>query len=323
MLANTNLLVHYRFGFNGQEKDNEVKGIGNSLDFGARIYDSRLGKWLSLDPLQAKYPSLSPYNFVANSPIMFVDPDGRVITYANKQSKELFEATYKLASKEFKTKIDRMKSSKVEYNINTQVTSFNGGGMKNLLGRTSFDFDSKASNGRVMVEVGDNITTNNRKITTLADELTGASQFEEGKMGFLLNKDGTQGAIGYDMADEIATKKNELAVAEKIIEGTNGSLDPDIATFKKYLDEGKPAKYFRKSKYGKQYNFNSSKNTPAYGNENLTIWLGSYKEGAIEGAAFKANISKTKKDEYGSPALSPGGNNMIILPKREAKQKNK
>jgi RHS repeat-associated protein len=69
----------YRYGFNVQEKDNEMKGTGNSLDFGARIYDSRLGRWMSLDPLQAKYPSLSPYNFVANSPLMFIDPDGKRI----------------------------------------------------------------------------------------------------------------------------------------------------------------------------------------------------------------------------------------------------
>ncbi len=70
---------NYRYGFNGQEKDNEVKGAGNSLDFGARIYDSRLGKWLALDPLQKKYPSLSAYNFVGNNPIVFVDPDGKKI----------------------------------------------------------------------------------------------------------------------------------------------------------------------------------------------------------------------------------------------------
>jgi RHS repeat-associated protein len=69
----------YRFGFNGMEKDNEVKGTGNSLDFGARIYDSMLGRWLSLDPLQEKYPMLSPYNFVGNNPIANIDPDGRVI----------------------------------------------------------------------------------------------------------------------------------------------------------------------------------------------------------------------------------------------------
>lgn len=59
------------------EKDNEMKGIGNSLDFGARMYDSRLGRWLSLDPLQAKYPNLSPYNGFENNPIYFADPDGK------------------------------------------------------------------------------------------------------------------------------------------------------------------------------------------------------------------------------------------------------
>ena len=68
--------VSYRFGFNGKENDNEVKGTGNSVDFGARIYDSRLGRWLSVDPLQVKYPDKSPYNFCSNNPIIFVDPDG-------------------------------------------------------------------------------------------------------------------------------------------------------------------------------------------------------------------------------------------------------
>jgi len=67
----------YRYGFNGMEKDDEVKGLGNSLDFGARIYDPRIGRWLSLDPLQEKYPYLSPYHALANSPISFVDPDGK------------------------------------------------------------------------------------------------------------------------------------------------------------------------------------------------------------------------------------------------------
>lgn len=67
----------YRHGFNGMEQDNEVKGDGNSLDFGARIYDSRLGRWMSTDPLQKKYPNYSPYVGVGNNPIVFVDPDGR------------------------------------------------------------------------------------------------------------------------------------------------------------------------------------------------------------------------------------------------------
>ena len=67
---------NYRFGFNGKEKDNEAKGIGNSLDFGARIYDSRLGRFLSLDPLMANFPAWSPYVFAMDNPIRWIDENG-------------------------------------------------------------------------------------------------------------------------------------------------------------------------------------------------------------------------------------------------------
>ena len=73
----------YRYGFNGKEKADEIKGDGNSYDYGARIYDPRLGRWLSTDPLQQKYADLSPYNYCANSPISAKDPDGRVIIFIN------------------------------------------------------------------------------------------------------------------------------------------------------------------------------------------------------------------------------------------------
>jgi RHS repeat-associated protein len=67
----------YRYTFNGMEKDDEVKGKGNSYDFGARMYDSRLGRWLTIDPLAGKYPNFSPYSFCENNPIYFKDPDGK------------------------------------------------------------------------------------------------------------------------------------------------------------------------------------------------------------------------------------------------------
>src|SRR5690554_5964890 len=56
----------YRYGFNGMEKDDNVKGESNSLDFGARIYDPRVGRWLSRDKLEGKKPYLSPYVFVSD-----------------------------------------------------------------------------------------------------------------------------------------------------------------------------------------------------------------------------------------------------------------
>jgi RHS repeat-associated protein len=69
----------YRRGFNGMEKDDEVKGGGNSYDFGARMYDARVGRWLSVDPKSRHYPDLNPYNFVANSPLLFIDPTGEIL----------------------------------------------------------------------------------------------------------------------------------------------------------------------------------------------------------------------------------------------------
>lgn len=66
----------YRYGFNGKENDNEVKGNGNQQDYGFRIYDPRLGRFLSIDPLTNEYPQLTPYQFSSNNPIMNVDIDG-------------------------------------------------------------------------------------------------------------------------------------------------------------------------------------------------------------------------------------------------------
>jgi len=71
----------YRYGFNGMEKDDEVKGSGNSLDFGARIYDSRIGRWLSTDAFASSYPGYSTYNFALNTPITAVDPDGNLVIF--------------------------------------------------------------------------------------------------------------------------------------------------------------------------------------------------------------------------------------------------
>ncbi|WP_340158984.1 RHS repeat-associated core domain-containing protein [uncultured Maribacter sp.] len=66
----------YRFGFNGMEGDDEIKGSKNSYDFGARMYDPRVARWLSRDALEASKSSLSPYQSFRNNPLVFNDPDG-------------------------------------------------------------------------------------------------------------------------------------------------------------------------------------------------------------------------------------------------------
>jgi RHS repeat-associated protein len=68
--------IKYRYGFNGKENDNEVKGEGNQQDYGMRIYDPRLGRFLSVDPLYKSYPELTSYQFAGNTPIQAKDLDG-------------------------------------------------------------------------------------------------------------------------------------------------------------------------------------------------------------------------------------------------------
>ena len=78
----------YRYGFNGMEKDDEVSGSKNSYDFGARFYNPRVGRWLSVDPLEAKYTDFSPYIGFGNSPIIYFDIDGRDIVYFDANGNE-------------------------------------------------------------------------------------------------------------------------------------------------------------------------------------------------------------------------------------------
>ena len=72
----------YRYGFNGMEHDDEVRGLGNAIDFGGRsIYDPRLARFQSIDPSWRKYPHATPYSYAANSPISMVDMNGNDPVY--------------------------------------------------------------------------------------------------------------------------------------------------------------------------------------------------------------------------------------------------
>jgi RHS repeat-associated protein len=66
----------YRYGFQGQEKDDELKGEGNSINYAFRVYDPRIGRFLSIDPLTEKYPFYSPYHFSSNQPIHAPELEG-------------------------------------------------------------------------------------------------------------------------------------------------------------------------------------------------------------------------------------------------------
>jgi RHS repeat-associated protein len=67
----------YRFGFNGQEKENDITGEGNHVVFSYRIHDTRLGRFLSVDPMENEYPWNSSYAFAENRVIDGIDLEGK------------------------------------------------------------------------------------------------------------------------------------------------------------------------------------------------------------------------------------------------------
>ncbi|WP_348822509.1 RHS repeat-associated core domain-containing protein [Flavobacterium aestuarii] len=67
----------YRYGFQGQEMDNELKGEGNSLNYTFRMHDPRIGRFFAIDPLFKDYPHNSPYAFSENRIMDAVELEGR------------------------------------------------------------------------------------------------------------------------------------------------------------------------------------------------------------------------------------------------------
>lgn len=66
----------YRFGFQGQEQDDKVKGKGNNINYKYRMHDARLGRFFAVDPLTNKYPFYSSYAFSGNRLIDAVEFEG-------------------------------------------------------------------------------------------------------------------------------------------------------------------------------------------------------------------------------------------------------
>lgn len=75
--AEKNRLSSYRYGFQGQEKDDEVKGSGNSINYKFRMHDPRIGRFLSIDPLTKEYPFYTPYSFSGNRVVDMIELEGK------------------------------------------------------------------------------------------------------------------------------------------------------------------------------------------------------------------------------------------------------
>ncbi|MFV0505156.1 MAG: RHS repeat-associated core domain-containing protein [Bacteroidales bacterium] len=94
--------------FNGKELDEET-GL---YYYGARYYNPRISLWYGVDPMFDKYPSMNPYNYCANNPVMLVDPDGREVKADEKSQRNIKNTLTRQEAKFVKFDKDGMLNAK-------------------------------------------------------------------------------------------------------------------------------------------------------------------------------------------------------------------
>jgi RHS repeat-associated protein len=172
-----------RYKFTAKELDNET----SYTYFGARYYDSDLSLWLSVDPMSDKYPSLSPYIYSANNPVVLKDPNGMDIVITGEDGEkttynqgmeyngkdEFTNKTINNLNKMYSVKngatvIDELVNSKNIYEITNESSTIDG----------ADSFRPNENNGGGKLNMG-----NGMDLLNLSHELFHGYQYEKGQGG--------------------------------------------------------------------------------------------------------------------------------------------
>ncbi len=168
------------YKYNGKELD-RFQNL-DLFDYGARHYDAALGRWFTVDPLAEKYYSISPYVYVANNPVRFIDPTGMDIWEIDNEGrirnriKDKTQDAFYMVTKDSDGNYQRTFTTDADGNKNYNSISFEYGTVESQRS-ISFSPDGKAKDTHDMYKVrGDDHGT--ELFEFMSNNVTGSTGIE-------------------------------------------------------------------------------------------------------------------------------------------------
>ncbi len=214
----------YRYGFQGQEKDDEIKGNGNSINYKYRMHDPRVGRFFAIDPLTAKYPHYSPYSFSGNKVIHRVELEGLEDAKFNMQID--WNTALKMAGEDATTEQVVEKYNQIHYAGTNQIkTELFKSQFSHYLPKKFIDKYSSYDGGTLNITEQEALDVNPYSVAIYQGK--NSKKYQEEKDNFLNELNSLKAG---------ESKKVKLSVSGKA--GTQGSLGQFTINFEGILTRG-------------------------------------------------------------------------------------
>ena len=174
--------------FNAKEFDEET----GMYYYGARYYEPRLSLWMSTDPLQEQYASITSYCYVGNSPLTYIDPEGKSPIKAIITAGKYVRKAYKIFKKTGKLTVKSLKQAGLDeiadmagdlltiFDGDASALDKIGAGVDLVVGT---DFNNKGDKAaKKFLDIADDATSAN-KLSKKFDDITKGASFERKTKG--------------------------------------------------------------------------------------------------------------------------------------------